>query len=438
MHDFCLQCIMSEHKKCITSVAWHPLDDQLLASSSVDGQVIVWHVEEQRVLARFAVTTNSVKQDPPRSVCWVPTQMDTLSFFCGTGPLFLWRYKSDNLATVHSDSLPVATDMTYYRWHSSQEGKVALGHLDGSVSLLRGVGQKLVKRTLRACLVEGKDAENNPITALEWDPLSASYLLVASVHGGVRLLDTDNLTTIQRFELPSNAAQVQALTWVPSAPGTFLCGDATSGLLRVFSAGRSQPLETLRLKKSGFRALYLLPVTTADHTVDESCDCIHIQSKESSVYAIPGRLVCSFLDGGVGLYDLTHRRWVWLREQSHIETIFDCQFHPRHEHLLATASFDGTVKLWDVRDMSFVGGSPGNEGILYSVSWMASLSGTRHKANVLLAIGSATAGVLVYDADCGGIVHRFTDHASGSAVYGVAWSPKHAQWIASASADGFW
>jgi len=34
--------------------------------------------------------------------------------------------------------------------------------------------------------------------------------------------------------------------------------------------------------------------------------------------------------------------------QGHIETIFDCQFHPDNPDVLATGSFDGTIKIWDM------------------------------------------------------------------------------------------
>jgi len=37
--------------------------------------------------------------------------------------------------------------------------------------------------------------------------------------------------------------------------------------------------------------------------------------------------------------------------------------------LLATASFDGTIKVWDVNTMNAVHSSPGNEGIIYALSW---------------------------------------------------------------------
>lgn len=40
--------------------------------------------------------------------------------------------------------------------------------------------------------------------------------------------------------------------------------------------------------------------------------------------------------------------------QGHLETIFDCQFKPENCDLLATASFDGTVKVWNVDTMEAV------------------------------------------------------------------------------------
>ncbi len=74
----------------------------------------------------------------------------------------------------------------------------------------------------------------------------------------------------------------------------------------------------------------------------------------SSVVVPPAHVVCTFLDGGVGVYNLQQTHWVFLRDQGHIETIFDCQFQPRNANHLATGSFDGSIKVWDVRDMSAV------------------------------------------------------------------------------------
>lgn len=40
--------------------------------------------------------------------------------------------------------------------------------------------------------------------------------------------------------------------------------------------------------------------------------------------------------------------------KGHVETIFDCKFKPESPDLLATASFDGTIKVWDVNTMNAV------------------------------------------------------------------------------------
>ena len=59
---------------------------------------------------------------------------------------------------------------------------------------------------------------------LEWDPLSNEYLLIARAEGGVSLVDTDSVTVIQQFSLPSAAAQVQTIAWISNAPGMFVTG----------------------------------------------------------------------------------------------------------------------------------------------------------------------------------------------------------------------
>ena len=74
---------------------------------------------------------------------------------------------------------------------------------------------------------ESEPDEQDGVVALEWDPLSTEYLLVANNHSGIRLLDTDSLSTITNFQMPSAAATVHTLSWIPSAPGMFATGGKT-------------------------------------------------------------------------------------------------------------------------------------------------------------------------------------------------------------------
>lgn len=52
-----------------------------------------------------------------------------------------------------------------------------------------------------------------------------------------------------------------------------------------------------------------------------------------------------------------------------METIFDCKFKPDDPNLLATASFDGTIKVWDINTLTALYTSPGNEGVIFALSW---------------------------------------------------------------------
>lgn len=84
-------------------------------------------------------------------------------------------------------------------------------------------GSKNQRHVLRPESLEGTD-EEDPVTALEWDPLSTDYLLVANLHNGIRLVDSESLSCITAFQFPSAAASVQCLAWVHSAPGMFVTG----------------------------------------------------------------------------------------------------------------------------------------------------------------------------------------------------------------------
>lgn len=71
----------------------------------------------------------------------------------------------------------------------------------------------------------------------------------------------------------------------------------------------------------------------------------------------------------VMVYDVAAREQLWCTQPGHTETIFDCCCAPgASAHLLATCSFDGTVRVWDVTTNSCVKTlqtkAPGHEDIV--------------------------------------------------------------------------
>ncbi|KAM5277830.1 WD repeat-containing protein 17 isoform 6-T11 [Hipposideros larvatus] len=434
-NEFKLHSIMSEHKKTITAISWCPHNPDLFASGSADNLVIIWNVAEQKVIAKLDNTKGM-----PASLSWCWNTDDAVGFVAHRGPLFIWTISGpDSGVTVHRDAHNFLSDISIFRWHTQKRGKVVFGHIDGSLSIFQP-GNKSQKHVLRPESLEGTD-EEDPVTALEWDPLSTDYLLVAHLHYGIRLVDSESFSCITTFNFPSAAASVQCLAWVPSAPGMFITGDSQVGVLRIWNVSRSTPIDNFKLKKTGFHCLHVLnspprkkfsiQFPTKNHYTSSTSEAVPppMLTQNQAFSLPPGHAVCCFLDGGVGLYDMGAKKWDFLRDMGHVETIFDCKFKPDDPNLLATASFDGTIKVWDINTLTAVYTSPGNEGVIYSLSWAP---------GDLNCIAGATSrnGAFIWDVKKGKMVQRFNEHGKNG-IFCVAWSHKDSKRIATCSDDGF-
>ncbi|XP_076467583.1 LOW QUALITY PROTEIN: WD repeat-containing protein 17-like [Babylonia areolata] len=433
--EFRLLSIMSEHKKTITSISWHPSNPDLIASSGADLQIIVWSISQQRSLA---VLQSGIKE-VPTCIRWSHHDNTCLAFISGRGPLYLWQHTEKQAPSIVKDSQNFSTNITMFRWHPKKQGMIVFGHYDGSISILN-IGSKGVKHILAPEVEDDDDVD--PVTALAWDPLSVEYLLVANRHSGVRLVDVTARTVITTFIPPSTAAQVQTLSWVHNAPGMFVTGDVKSGVLRIWSVSKVSPIENIRMKKSGFHDVHIIPESPVDETVSHSShtkNSSHVSSTSEAQspsltahtrFALPhAQMVCTFKDGGIGLYDLGHRRWRFLRDQGHLETIFDCKFCPSNPNHLATASFDGTIKVWDIMTMQTVMTSAGNEGIIYHISWAPGDLGC-------IACCTSKNGIFIWNLNKSKVIKRIQDHGEG-AVFSLSWNQKNSRLILSCGASGY-
>jgi WD40 repeat protein len=62
-------------------------------------------------------------------------------------------------------------------------------------------------------------------------------------------------------------------------------------------------------------------------------------------------ILIKYENKSVGVYDLAIKKKIFLSEPNHSETIFDAKFHPLDPYLLATCSFDGKIKLWNIKSL---------------------------------------------------------------------------------------
>ncbi|CAO2612145.1 WD repeat-containing protein 17 [Lemmus lemmus] len=434
-NEFKLHAIMSEHKKTITAISWCPHNPDLFASSSTDNLVIVWNVAEQKAIAKL----DNIK-GTPACLGWCWNTDDAVAFVSQKGPLLIWTISGpDSGVSVHKEAHSFVSDICIFRWNTQKKGKVVFGHIDGSISIFQP-GSKHQKHVLRPESLEGTD-EEDPVTALEWDPLSTDYLLVANLHHGIRLLDSESLYCITTFSFPNTAMSVQCLAWVPSAPGMFITGDSQVGVLRIWNVSRTTPIDNFKLKKTGFHCLHIVNSPpkkkfsvwspNKNHYTSSTSEAVLSPNvTQSQAFSLPpGHVVCCFLDGGVGLYDMGARKWDFLRELGHVETIFDCKFKPDDPNLLATASYDGTIKVWDINTLTALYTSPGNEGVIFALSWAP---------GDLNCIAGATSrnGAFIWDIQKDKMIQRFNEHGKNGIFY-IAWSHKDSKQIATCSGDGF-
>ncbi|UYV75765.1 WDR17 [Cordylochernes scorpioides] len=342
-HFFSLHSIVARHKQSITCLAWHPSLAHVLASGSTDPAILVWDVERQCPLAEL-------DHPPvvPQLLAWHPE--GALMFLEARGPFQLWHYDNNNHLATLKEMAQFNCAVTQVAWHPTLPGRLAVGHEDGSLSFFLKavyassmyVGHKPQRHQLRC----GGEGEGGAICGLAWDPLSPHYLLASCRRRSeLFLLDTskDSPVLVSTYLAPSQAVALACVAWVSQAPGTFISGDADSGVLRIWNVSKSSPLENLRLKQTGFQALAIMPLPQEKPKLTQRLSKFNDNTPESRQASQKALVVCLFLDGGLGIYNLHRRKWDYFRDmviikpyamrltgwlQGHIETIFDCQFNP--------------------------------------------------------------------------------------------------------------
>ncbi|XP_045113908.1 WD repeat-containing protein 17-like isoform X1 [Portunus trituberculatus] len=419
-NEWQLFSILADHRKTITCLDWHPCSEDLLASAALDQRVCVWSVSRQCVL--YAINICRV----PTVVAWCTGHRDLLSFSTQVGPLQLWDYAEN------SEPFPFREDYGYphaivsYRWHPSVPGRLVVGHNDGKITVYR---EDLGKSRYSAFPDGGEDTDDHNLVTLEWDTCSPDYILVAYRGGALWLVDINTMRVITKYILPVSAS-ISTLAWLPDAPGMFVTGDAEKGILRVWTVNKSTPVETCVLKDTGFHVLCAtrverVPVTQKIHQ-DLSNDLV---SERKGLMVPNVAIVTLFKDGGVGLYHLRRKQWIFNREHGHTETIFDCSFKPEDSDLLATGSFDGSIKIWRIDTLEAVDTLPNCSTIIYSVSWAPA------DLNCIVA-GTSGGDVFIWDVGKHKILQDITSHKDKK-VFCVTWNQKDARRIASAGESGF-
>ena len=143
-------------------------------------------------------------------------------------------------------------------------------------------------------------------------------------------------------------------------------------------------------------------------------------------------LLCSFKNGSVGLYDFDKRKIEFITEASHSETIFDIQFSPINKDLLASGSYDGSTKIWDINKMSCIASlvNPSNEkkyNPVYSISWSPN-------SNEIIT-AHCNGEVCLWDCEKNKLLSSIKP-CNGMPIYRTDWNRLRPELVASGSTEG--
>uniref|UniRef100_A0A8C4F930 WD repeat domain 17 n=1 Tax=Dicentrarchus labrax TaxID=13489 RepID=A0A8C4F930_DICLA len=367
--------------------------------------------------------------------------------YCATLAIYIYQldqqYNEFKLRSIMSEHKKTITAIS---WCPDNPDLFASASADNLLIVWNVAEQKAVARL---------DNTKGVPTSVSWCWNSADGVAFVSQRGPLYIWvygGPDPGVTVHK-EAHSFLSDICLFRWHPTKKGKLVFGhtdgslsifqpDSQVGVLRVWNVSRSTPLDSFKLKKTGFHALHVLnsPLAKKAQSSSSPSKSQHTSSTSEAVppptlsqnrsFSLPpGHAVCCFMDGGVGLYDMGAKKWDFLRDLGHVETIFDCKFKPDDPNLLATASFDGTIKIWDTNTLTAVYTSPGNEGVVYSLSWAP---------GDLNCIAGATSrnGAFIWDVRKGKIITRFNEHGKNG-IFCISWSHKDSKRIATCSGDGF-
>ena len=286
----------------------------------------------------------------------------------------------------------------YLRWNVNLEGQIAIGCQSNTIVLF-SKSSKSQKILPAPSTTSAGPADSIIITDMQWDRLSSNYLLV-SYRVFLMLWDTELGSTIHQFE--TQAVAITSIGWLDWTAGNFVTANNKNSHLKLWNASQKMCLDTVRFNGS-------------------STDGIH------SIYFCPGkkRVLCAHVTGSVGVFNLGTSQTDFLSAPGHTETIFDCCISPISPNTFCTASFDGTVKLWSVFDLSMEKVLHSQGEVIYSCDWSP-------KANMI--VGSCSTGVIyVWEVDTGHPLAKYYHHKKP--VFCVHWNRLLVNLIASTSGD---
>jgi WD40 repeat protein len=392
LRTYQLRHILSGYSLPITCMDWSSGNPSHIVCSSMDGTVTVWDVEKE-------VSVHTLTLDSPAlHVQWCRGDPEMIAIASEDGIVRFWNpMASKSLVSREFAFSPV----TVLRWSYKVRSMLASGHADCSIHVFNTANGEASGGHRIKCSDAKFGNHTDGVVDLQWDPLSDNYLIASFGSGVMALYDTHERVQVRAFD--KSPGGNRCLEWLPTSPGSFLAASDKHGSIRQWNVSQNSPEASFKVGNSGIRSLRVLP----------GCNTVLVGAS----------------DGQIGLYNMRKKVWVHEALVGHAQTVFGCGFDPNNGNVLATCSYDGSVKMWDVSHMQLRSSVAVGLGSLYGLAWDPQGSGN-------CFVATSQGSVVVVHAENEGrasVVASKTEVHRGI-VYHVAICERH-RIIASAGAD---
>jgi ribosome assembly protein 4 len=267
------------------------------------------------------------------------------------------------------------------------------------------------------------------VTSIAWEPFHINpknpRLATASKDGTVRIWDTVRRTTIMTFA--SHTSSVTCVKWgggndlaqfpqgiiyTTSQDRTVKLWNPATGAMIKSLSGHAHWVNTIALNTD-----YVLRTGQFDHTgkkydTPEEGQVKALERYNEVVKGIGERIVTGSDDFTMFLWDPLRNDKPLARMTGHQKAVNHVNFSP-DGRLIASASFDNSVKIWDSNTGKFVKNLRGHVSSVYQVCWSSD--------SRMLVSASKDATCKVWDYRTGKLKVNLPGHLDE--VYAIDWSP---------------